>query len=131
MKAKQKTIIMLLLLIVAFISGWVLHVHHEHHMLVIHMLVAAIFTLVATIHALSHNSIRFQPGKLQKTKFISLDPNKCQACFKCVEGCKKQVLGKIDLPFHKHAKVVNPDACIGCKKCIKTCEHGAITLIAE
>ena len=74
----------------------------------------------------------FNPGKPQRTKFIDLDPHKCQACFKCVEGCKQHVLGKINiLGIHKHAKVVNPDACKGCKKCVKTCEHGAITIIAE
>ena len=131
MKAKHKTIIMLLLLAVAFISGWVLHVHHEHHMLVMHMAIAACFTIVATVHAISHSGLHFSPGKPQKTQFIQLDPHKCQACFKCVENCKKQVLGKVDLPFHKHAKVVNPNACIGCKKCVKTCEHSAITEITE
>ncbi|MBR6431887.1 MAG: 4Fe-4S binding protein [Muribaculaceae bacterium] len=62
----------------------------------------------------------------KKTAHIQLDPHRCQACWKCVNACPKQVLGKVDFPFHKHAKVVNPDECIGCKKCVKTCPHGAI-----
>ena len=29
-----------------------------------------------------------------KTKHIAIDPDKCKACYKCVENCPKKVLGK-------------------------------------
>ena len=64
-----------------------------------------------------------------RTPYISIDPHLCKACFKCVANCPKQVIGKVNFWFHKHAKIVEADACIGCKKCVKTCEHKAITPI--
>ena len=58
------------------------------------------------------------------TKFIAMNPSHCVACWRCVEQCPKNVIGKVGFLWHKHAAFQNPDACIGCKKCIKTCPHG-------
>lgn len=64
-----------------------------------------------------------------KTLFIQLDTRKCIACWECIENCQKQVIGKVDLPWHKHALIINPDDCSGCRKCTKVCESEAISAI--
>jgi 2-oxoglutarate ferredoxin oxidoreductase subunit delta len=64
-----------------------------------------------------------------RTKFVRLDTQKCQACWKCLEACKNGVIGKIDLIIHKHAILRNPESCKGCLKCVKVCEYGAYTRI--
>ena len=127
---KRKNIIMLVLLVVLMISGILLHVYKRPPLLAIHLISAITFTVMAFIHAFSHTNFnRKKFGEPMQTEHIQLDPNLCQACWECVNNCPKQVLGKIDLPIHKHAKIVNPDDCIGCRKCVKSCQYGAITAI--
>ena len=129
---KLKNIIMLVLLVVLVISGIVLHVNKRPSLLAIHLISAITFTVMAFLHAFSHTSFkRKEFGAPMQTEHIQLDPNLCQACWECVSNCPKQVLGKIDMPFHKHAKIVNPDDCIGCRKCVRACQHGAIITIEE
>jgi uncharacterized Fe-S center protein len=65
-------------------------------------------------------------SKQSKTMFIQLDKRKCEACWKCIESCKKNVLGKIDIWFHKHSKIRNAENCVGCGSCARVCEYGAI-----
>jgi len=60
------------------------------------------------------------------TPYILLNPHKCNACWKCIEQCPKEVIGKINLLVHKHVKIKNARACIGCLKCVKACEFDAI-----
>ena len=55
------------------------------------------------------------------TEFIDFIPKGCISCWKCVEACPKNVIGKIEVLFHRHAILVDADACIGCKKCVKAC----------
>lgn len=62
----------------------------------------------------------------KQTTFIILDTHKCKACWDCMNHCPNQVIGKIDLPWHKHAKIVNPGSCNGCLKCVKACTQGAL-----
>lgn len=59
----------------------------------------------------------------KETKFISINPRKCIACWDCVEACPKQVIRKVQFLWHKHIVLKNTDACIGCKKCINICKH--------
>ncbi len=63
---------------------------------------------------------------LQHTEFITLDSSRCAACWKCMEACSSMVLGRVNLPFHKHALVENPGMCNGCLACADTCGLGAI-----
>ena len=58
------------------------------------------------------------------TNYVAMNPSHCVACWKCVEQCPKNAIGKIEVLWHKHVVFRNPDACIGCKKCIKTCPQG-------
>ncbi len=61
------------------------------------------------------------------TKFIFLNTKQCEACWKCLEVCTNKVLGRINLPWHKHIRIVNGCACTGCMKCVKFCKTGAIS----
>lgn len=67
----------------------------------------------------------------KRTTFIQLDTKKCIACWECILECKNNVIGRINLPWHKHAKFVNSNNCIGCLKCINVCEPGALTKISS
>jgi len=72
-----------------------------------------------------HNPIFNQ----DETAFINLDTRLCQACWKCMAACQHRVLGKIDLPFHKHVRIARAAKCKGCKKCVQACHERAITFI--
>ena len=52
----------------------------------------------------------------------------CIACWKCVEACPRQVLGKVKVLWHRHVKVANAGACIGCGKCVAACPQSLFTL---
>jgi 2-oxoglutarate ferredoxin oxidoreductase subunit delta len=69
--------------------------------------------------------LRLRDRDKLRTKFIELDTQKCQACWKCLAGCKNNVIGKVDIIIHKHALIKNPENCTGCLKCVKACEFGA------
>lgn len=66
-----------------------------------------------------------------KTNYIRIDRHLCEACWTCIEACPKQVLGKVDLKFHRHAHVDAAKDCVGCAKCIRACPHGAISRIIK
>ncbi|MDR3268002.1 MAG: ferredoxin family protein [Tannerella sp.] len=58
------------------------------------------------------------------TAHVWINPRKCVACWKCVDACPKQVIGKVGFLWHKHIVIRNPENCSGCKACLKTCPHG-------
>ena len=123
---------MLVLLVVIVTSGMVFQVYKRPLLLAVHLILAISITIMAFFHTFPHMRPRRKgPGTTQQTAHVKLDPHKCQACWACVDSCPRQVLGKIDLPIHKHAKIVNPNDCIGCRKCVKSCRHDAITAIEE
>ena len=63
------------------------------------------------------------------TKYITMDKGKCDACWKCIDECKTEVLGKINIWFHKHIVIKHAEQCNGCRRCIKVCPHGVFTPI--
>ncbi len=65
-----------------------------------------------------------------RTNFISLNTRTCEACWKCLESCQQKVLGKVDLPWHKHALIESPENCAGCLKCVKACSAGSLIRIS-
>jgi NAD-dependent dihydropyrimidine dehydrogenase PreA subunit len=60
----------------------------------------------------------------KSTKYVHLDTHKCDACWQCIDECKRGVLGKVDFWFHKHVKIVNAERCSGCKRCVDVCPNG-------
>jgi 2-oxoglutarate ferredoxin oxidoreductase subunit delta len=58
-----------------------------------------------------------------KTAHILINPKQCDACWKCIETCPNDVIGKVSFLWHKHIVIQNGDSCSGCKKCIKTCSN--------
>ncbi|MCX7736528.1 MAG: 4Fe-4S dicluster domain-containing protein [Candidatus Kapabacteria bacterium] len=63
------------------------------------------------------------------TAFVLLDSKLCQACWNCLDVCFNDVIGRINLPWHKHIKFIKASACKGCMKCVKSCKTGAISKI--
>jgi Pyruvate/2-oxoacid:ferredoxin oxidoreductase delta subunit len=64
-----------------------------------------------------------------RTAYILLDTKKCTACWKCLEKCTNNVIGKINLPWHKHARIVKADSCTGCLKCVNVCKPLAFSKV--
>lgn len=65
------------------------------------------------------------------TAFVLLDSKKCEACWKCLNVCASSVIGRINLPWHKHVRFVNGNACTGCLKCIKICATNALSKLIK
>lgn len=63
------------------------------------------------------------------TVYVHLDTQKCIACWECQEICPHDIIGKVNMPWHKHAKFVKPEACTGCLNCVNTCQHSALSII--
>lgn len=61
------------------------------------------------------------------TAYVSINSRMCVACWKCVDTCPQQVVGKVQFLWHKHIVIKHPESCSGCKKCIKTCPHEVFT----
>jgi 2-oxoglutarate ferredoxin oxidoreductase subunit delta len=58
------------------------------------------------------------------TPYIWANTHRSEACWKCIDSCPKQVIGKVGFLMHKHVVIQNRDNCVGCKKCIKACSRG-------
>jgi Na+-translocating ferredoxin:NAD+ oxidoreductase RNF subunit RnfB len=70
-------------------------------------------------------------SKRNRTKYIYLDKSKCEACWDCIDECKHDVLGKVDVWFHKHVVIKNAENCRGCQSCIAVCPNGVFGLINQ
>ena len=62
----------------------------------------------------------------RETKYVQFNSRLCTACWNCIEACPKQVIGKVDMIFHRHARLENPQDCNGCKACVRVCSSGAL-----
>lgn len=65
----------------------------------------------------------------KKSKFISIDPSKCEACWKCIDNCPCKVIGKVKILWHKHIIIRKAEDCIGCGKCIRSCPNNVFCKI--
>lgn len=66
-----------------------------------------------------------------ETFYIRLDTSRCKACWECVQACPQHVFGKIDFPFHRHARIDQAENCKGCLLCLDTCLHQAILTVEK
>lgn len=72
---------------------------------------------------------RMKNGRIMVTEFIStVSAHDCIACWKCVEACPRNVLGKVKFFWHRHVKFVSPGLCIGCGKCAAVCPQSLFIL---
>lgn len=63
--------------------------------------------------------------KRTTTPYVAMDPHRCVACWKCVDKCPKQVIGKTGcFLWHRHVTLKDADACVGCGRCVKVCPNG-------
>lgn len=76
-----------------------------------------------TFHSPFHHHI--------ETRFIRLDTSHCKACWDCVDVCPQDVLGKLDLRFHRHVRIERAENCKGCLLCLDACSHQAILSMEE
>ena len=67
--------------------------------------------------------------KHSRSEYILLDTSKCVACWKCKKVCPNNVIGRINLPWHKHARIVNGSNCTGCLKYVNICESKALSKV--
>lgn len=74
---------------------------------------------------------RFDRRSHTQTQHIKIDNHKCKACWDCVNTCPKNVIGKVNLFFHKHLHIDYAEQCIGCLKCVKVCKFQAIQQIKK
>ena len=65
----------------------------------------------------------------KRSRFIAIDPRHCVACWKCVEACPQQVIGKVEFLWHRHVVLKHAEACIGCYRCVKTCPQQVFSRI--
>jgi 2-oxoglutarate ferredoxin oxidoreductase subunit delta len=62
-----------------------------------------------------------------RTPYIWANPRKCSACWKCVETCPKQVIGRVGFFWHRHIVFRYASDCTGCKKCFQACRQGVFS----
>lgn len=60
------------------------------------------------------------------TTFVRFQTSGCTGCGRCVEVCRKQVLGLTPLRWHRHVHVDDSTNCVGCLRCVATCPNGRI-----
>jgi len=90
--------------------------------------------MLLPVHFCTIKDNKMKPGSRKhehtRTAYILLDTGKCKACWKCLEKCSNNVIGRINLPWHKHARISNDSICTGCLKCVNACAFNALSVIS-
>ncbi|MFV0397212.1 MAG: ferredoxin family protein [Bacteroidales bacterium] len=66
-----------------------------------------------------------------QTSFVSIDPRRCEACWRCISTCPKGVLGRVEFLWHRHVVIKNPDHCVGCLACMDECPAGVFSSLGR
>lgn len=69
----------------------------------------------------------------EKSKEVSVtvSTERCVGCGRCVERCRREAMGLIQLRTEHYAMLVNPGKCNGCGKCAKVCNFNAIEIVTH
>lgn len=67
---------------------------------------------------------RCPTGTCQSLALLSIDPDKCKGCTKCIKACPTAAIKGEPKEIH----VINNDKCIKCKVCLEACPFDAISL---
>jgi len=71
----------------------------------------------------------FSSVNTKSSPYVQIDTKKCKACWECLKVCRTGIISKVDLPWHKHAIIVEPNACTGCLNCMSICQYGAYSTV--
>ena len=63
--------------------------------------------------------------KNEKLFPISINPNLCVRCQRCIYSCSPKAIF-----FRDSLRYVDYNKCKGCLKCVEVCEHGAVEVIS-
>ena len=65
--------------------------------------------------------------KAQVTAIPAVDPDRCQACGKCLAraACRSKAIVQID---RDEPPFIDASLCYGCHTCLPACPHGAIQI---
>ncbi|MDL2322965.1 4Fe-4S dicluster domain-containing protein [Bacteroidales bacterium OttesenSCG-928-A17] len=53
----------------------------------------------------------------------------CVACGACVQRCRRDAIGFVEIHNEKYARLIYPEQCTGCGNCVKVCDYGAIEIV--
>ncbi len=58
------------------------------------------------------------------TPYIYANVRECTACWRCINACPGQLIGKVGFLWHRHIVIRAGEDCTGCQKCVKACPRG-------
>lgn len=61
--------------------------------------------------------------KRTSTAHVAMAPQRCIACWKCIDACPKGIIGKSGRIWHTHVIFKDAASCTGCCTCIRTCQQ--------
>ena len=62
---------------------------------------------------------------------VTVSMEKCVGCGLCVERCRHNAMGLVQLKDTTYAMMVNPANCHACGRCARKCKFNAIELVEE
>jgi ferredoxin len=90
-----------------------------------------VFKKLTTNRKSQYKKEKTMRSRKRSTKYIIADTTKCEACWICIDECEYNVLGKVNLWFHKHIIIKNGDECRGCLKCVSICPNGVFEPVTQ
>ncbi|MDE5903718.1 MAG: 4Fe-4S binding protein [Muribaculaceae bacterium] len=58
----------------------------------------------------------------KKANCPTFSSKNCTACWACVSACPRKAIGRINLPWHRHAVICRMKS-IGCNRCVEVCSN--------
>lgn len=70
-------------------------------------------------------------GRKNNNVSVTVSTKSCVGCGQCVERCRRNAMGLVQLRNETYAMLINPANCTGCGKCAKACKFNAIEISSE